>query len=61
MTAPSFYREPVLLDSVLHRNKKVGKLTDFSVAQHLHSSYLATAEFDQAVATQPPSTRSYVK
>ena len=45
---PSLYRQPVLLDSVLHRHNKVGKLTDFSVAQHLHASYLATAEFDQA-------------
>ena len=44
----SLYRQPVLLDSVLHRHNKVGKLSDFSVAQHLHSSYLATAEFDQA-------------
>ncbi len=45
---PSLYRQPVLLDSVLHRHNKVGKLTDFSVAQHMHASYLATAEFDQA-------------
>ena len=45
---PSLYRQPVLLDSVLHRHNRVGKLTDFSVAQHMHASYLATAEFDQA-------------
>ena len=45
---PSLYRQPVLLDSVLHRHNKVGKLSDFSVAQHMHASYLATAEFDQA-------------
>ena len=48
MSAPSFYREPVLLDSALHRHKKVGRLTDFSVARHMHAAFLASAEFDQA-------------
>ena len=48
MSAPSFYREPVLLDSALHRHKKVGRLTDFSVAKHMHAAFLASAEFDQA-------------
>ena len=48
MTPSVLYREPVLVDPALHRHKKVGKLTDFSVAKGMHAVFLAVAEFDHA-------------
>lgn len=48
MTANALYRNPVMLDSNVHRGKKLAELTDYSVAASMHATYLAAIEFPQA-------------
>ena len=48
MTPSVLYRDPVPVNPVLHRNKRVGKLSDFSVAKAMHAVFLAAAEFENA-------------
>lgn len=48
MTPSVLYRDPVPVNPVLHRNKRVSKLTDFSVAKAMHAVFLAAAEFEHA-------------
>jgi len=48
VTPSALYRDPVPLNPVLHRDKRVGQLSDFSVAKGLHAVYLAAAEFEHA-------------
>jgi len=44
----ALYRSPVLLDPALHRDWKVGALSDFSIARGMHAVFLNAAEFAQA-------------
>ena len=48
VTPSTLYRDLVPINPVLHRDKRVGQLTDFSVAKGLHAAYLAAAEFEHA-------------
>ena len=48
MTTYALYRDPVILDSVNHRSKKLINLTDYSVAAGMHATYLAAVEFSHA-------------
>jgi len=48
VTRSVLYRDPVPINPVLHRNKRVAKLTDFSVAKAMHAVFLAGAEFEHA-------------
>ena len=48
MTRSALYREPVPVNPALQRDKRVGQLTDFSVATGLHAVYVAAAEFEHA-------------
>jgi serine/threonine protein kinase len=48
VTPSVLYRDPVPVNPVLHRNKRVSKLTDFSVAKAMHAVFLAAAEFEHA-------------
>lgn len=48
MTTSALYRDPVILDSVAHRSKKLAVLNDFSVAAGMHACYLAGVEFATA-------------
>jgi hypothetical protein len=42
------YIAPVQLDPAQHRTRKVGELTDFSIARKMHAAYLTATEFPQA-------------
>ncbi|HUG26408.1 SapC family protein [Piscinibacter sp.] len=53
MINSALYREPQLLDSVLHRHKKLQKLSDFSITQGMHAVYLTATEFPQAALEFP--------
>lgn len=48
MSTYALYRDPVILDSVNHRRKCLGTLTDFSVAAGMHACYLTAVEFTNA-------------
>ncbi len=48
MIGSGLYRQPVLLDSTLHRAKRLAPLADFSITRHLHAVPLAAAEFAHA-------------
>ena len=53
MINSALYREPVLLDSVIHRSRKMAALTDYSIARSLHAVFVAGAEFTQAALEYP--------
>ena len=53
MIGSALYRQPVLLDSTLHRTKRLAPLADFSIARHLHAVALTAAEFPQASLDLP--------
>jgi len=44
----TLYREPVVLDYVLHRHLKLGRHVDHTIASGMHACYLAAAEFAAA-------------
>jgi len=44
----ALYRDPQLLDSNLHRHKKLQGITDFSITQGMHAVYLTATEFPHA-------------
>jgi hypothetical protein len=44
----SLYRNPVPLDAELHRHKRLQPLTDYSIANSLHATYVGVDEFGQA-------------
>lgn len=53
MIQSALYREPVLVDSVLHRHKKLLPLTDFSIAGGMHAVFITATEFPQAALDFP--------
>ena len=53
MINSALYREPQLLDSKLHRHKKVKSLADFSIARNMHAVYLTATEFPSAALDMP--------
>ena len=48
MIHSALYREPVLLDSALHRNKKMAVLSDYAITRAMHAVFLSATEFAQA-------------
>jgi hypothetical protein len=44
----ALYRQPVLLDSKIHRQKRLKSLEDFSITQNMHAVYLTATEFPHA-------------
>ena len=48
MIHSALYRDPQLLDSALHRHKKLKPLEDFSITSNMHAVFLAAAEFPNA-------------
>jgi len=44
----ALYREPKLLDSIVHRQKKLKSLDDFSITKGMHAVYLTATEFPHA-------------
>jgi len=44
----ALYREPVLVDSKLHRGKKIQVLADYSITGGMHAVFLAATEFVNA-------------
>ena len=53
MIDSALYVEPVWLDPASHRNKKIGELTDFSIAARMHAAALTATEFPQASVELP--------
>lgn len=53
MIQSALYRDPVLVDSVLHRRKKLLPLTDFSIAGGMHAVFITATEFPQAALDFP--------
>ena len=53
MIQSALYRDPVLVDSVLHRHKKLQPLTDFSIAGGMHAVFITATEFPQAALDFP--------
>lgn len=53
MIQSALYRDPVLVDSVLHRHKKLLPLTDFSIAGGMHAVFITATEFPQAALDFP--------
>lgn len=53
MIGSALYRQPVLLDSALHRAKRLAPLADFSITRQLHAVYLTAAEFAHASLDLP--------
>lgn len=53
MSAPGLYRQPVLLDAVVHRHKRLAPLADFSITRAMHAVYLTAAEFPHAALDFP--------
>ena len=53
MIQSALYRDPVLVDSVLHRSKKLLPLTDFSIAGGMHAVFITATEFPQAALDFP--------
>lgn len=49
----ALYREPQLLDSNTHRQKKISGLTDFSITSKMHAVFVAATEFPQAALDFP--------
>ena len=49
----TLYREPVQLNSQLHRHKKLLPLSDFSLLANTHAVFLTAAEFGQAALAFP--------
>jgi hypothetical protein len=49
----ALYREPQLLDSKLHRHKKLKVLSDFSITRQMHAVFLSATEFPQASLDLP--------
>ncbi len=45
MINSALYRQPELLDSALHRHKKLQSLTDFSITKNMHAVFVTAAEF----------------
>ena len=44
----ALYRRSVALDPVLHRDRRISPLTDFSIAADLHAVFITATEFPQA-------------
>jgi len=44
----ALYRDPQLLDSKLHRRKRLKRLEDFSITRNMHAVFVAAAEFPSA-------------
>ncbi|CAG1018500.1 hypothetical protein BURC_03284 [Burkholderiaceae bacterium] len=53
MINSALYREPVLLDSKLHRHKRLKGLSDFGVTRNMHAVFLTATEFPQAALDFP--------
>ncbi|HJV63638.1 MAG TPA: SapC family protein [Albitalea sp.] len=53
MINSALYRQPELLDSKLHRDKKLQGLTDYSVAKGMHAVFLTATEFPPASLDLP--------
>jgi hypothetical protein len=49
----ALYRQPVLMDSKIHRNKKLRTLEDFSITKGMHAVYLTATEFPHAALDFP--------
>jgi hypothetical protein len=49
----ALYREPQMLDSKLHRHKRLNGPLDFSVTKNMHAVFLTATEFPQAAAEYP--------
>jgi hypothetical protein len=49
----ALYRQPQLLDSNLHRHKKLKAFDDFSVTRGMHAVYLTATEFPHAALDFP--------
>ena len=53
MINSALYREPQLLDSSLHRHKKLKGFSDFSVTKSMHAVFITATEFPQAALDFP--------
>jgi hypothetical protein len=49
----AIYREPALLDSATHRNKRLRPASDYSVAQGMNACFLGAGEFPLAASEFP--------
>jgi hypothetical protein len=49
----ALYREPVLLDSKIHRHKRLQTLDDYSITSGMHAVYLTATEFPHAALEFP--------
>jgi hypothetical protein len=49
----ALYREPQLLDSNLHRHKKLKGVSDMSMTKNMHAVFLTATEFPQAALDFP--------
>lgn len=48
MINSALYRDPQMLDSVQHRNKRLKGQSDFAVTRNMHAVFLTATEFPQA-------------
>lgn len=53
MINSALYRNPQMLDSIDHRQKRLSGPTDFSIANSMHAVFLTAAEFPQAALEHP--------
>ncbi len=53
MINSALYRQPVLLDAVQHRAKRMGVLADFSITKAMHAVFVTATELPQAALEFP--------
>ncbi len=53
MIDPALYRQPVPLDPVAHRHKKIGPVLDYSIVSTMHASYVSMDEMLTAALEFP--------
>jgi hypothetical protein len=50
---PALYRDPVLLDSATHRNKRLRAAVDYALTAGMHACFLGVSEFPTAASEFP--------
>lgn len=53
MINSALYREPQMLDAVVHRHHKLKSVSNFSVTRKMHAAFLTATEFPQAAMEMP--------
>jgi hypothetical protein len=49
----ALYRDPQMLDAVVHRKHRLQSISNFSVARNMHAAFLTATEFPQAAMEMP--------